>query len=150
MKDIVFSLRYFNVIALAALAAKLTLIDSSLMQRATSTYLAWEQPRTNSNITGMRMPPVILSFANQELQMARFCQYNVPNHWDSRRCSTAARLDGTFNGRHVGTGKRTPTKMKLTSVQPQALVQDRWCLSQPVVWLRGHVLPPCPNHRLRI
>jgi hypothetical protein len=108
MKDIVFSLRYFNVIALAALTAKLTLIDSSLMQRATSTYLAWEQPRTNSHITGMRVPPITLSLADRELQMARFRQYNVPNHRDSRWRSTAARLDGTFNGRHVGTGKRKP------------------------------------------
>lgn len=53
LKEVLFSLKHFNVIALATLATKLTLIDSSLMQRATSTYTAWEQPKTVSDITGM-------------------------------------------------------------------------------------------------
>ncbi len=48
----VFSLKYFNVIALAALAAKLTLIDGTLMQRATSTYLATNSPMNVSTVTG--------------------------------------------------------------------------------------------------
>jgi hypothetical protein len=51
-KGVVSSVRYFNIIALAALAAKLTMIDSSLMQRATSTYMALESPRVVSNVTG--------------------------------------------------------------------------------------------------
>lgn len=50
--EVVFSLKYFNIIALAALTAKLTLIDSSLMQRATGTYLAMDSPMNVSTVTG--------------------------------------------------------------------------------------------------
>ena len=52
LKEIVFSLKYFNVIALAALIAKLMLIDSTLMQRATSTYQALDAPKPVSNVAG--------------------------------------------------------------------------------------------------
>lgn len=48
----VLSFKYFNIIALAALTAKLTFVDSSLMQRATDTYLAMDSPDTVSNVTG--------------------------------------------------------------------------------------------------
>lgn len=47
-----FSAKYFNVIALAALTAKLTIIDGTLMQRATSTALMLDPPQTVSNVTG--------------------------------------------------------------------------------------------------
>jgi hypothetical protein len=40
IKEVVLGGKYFNVIALAALAAKLTIIDSMLLQRATETVLA--------------------------------------------------------------------------------------------------------------
>ena len=40
------------MIALAALTAKLTLIDGTLMQRATSTYLALASPKNVSTVTG--------------------------------------------------------------------------------------------------
>lgn len=42
LKDIVLSWKYFNVIALAALTAKLAIIDSTLMQKAT-----WTEVRTD-------------------------------------------------------------------------------------------------------
>ena len=50
--DIVYSLKYFNFIALAALAAKLTIIDGLLMQRATTTYSGLDQPINTINIYG--------------------------------------------------------------------------------------------------
>ena len=46
------TVKYFNIIALAALTAKLMLIDSKLMQRATSTYQALDAPKPVHNVTG--------------------------------------------------------------------------------------------------
>lgn len=52
VKELVLSCKYFNLIALAALTAKLTMIDNLLMQRATGTTLMMDPPRTVSNVTG--------------------------------------------------------------------------------------------------
>ena len=52
ISDVLFSLKYFNIIALAALTAKLTLIDSSLMQRATGTYTATDPPVNIPTVAG--------------------------------------------------------------------------------------------------
>ncbi|KAG2162123.1 hypothetical protein JADG_001862 [Aureobasidium aubasidani] len=49
IKDIVFYGKYFNFIALAALAAKLTIIDGILLQRATSTVVG-DDPGRNITI----------------------------------------------------------------------------------------------------
>lgn len=52
IKNIALAGRYFNLIALAALTAKLTIIDSSLMQRAFSTYIGTDRPVNVTNIIG--------------------------------------------------------------------------------------------------
>ncbi|KAK5010308.1 hypothetical protein LTR28_010668 [Elasticomyces elasticus] len=51
-KDLVFSGKYFNFIALAALTTKLTIIDSMLLQRATTTVIAVDHPIRVTNIYG--------------------------------------------------------------------------------------------------
>lgn len=38
VKELVFSMKYFNAVALAALVAKLTFVDSTLMQKALGVY----------------------------------------------------------------------------------------------------------------
>jgi hypothetical protein len=58
LSQIIFSLKGFNVIALAALTAKLTIIDSTLMQRATTTETRTDPPIQVYNISG---------FANETL-----------------------------------------------------------------------------------
>lgn len=77
MADLILSAKYFNIIALAALAAKLTFIDSTLMQRATDTYLAMDQPVATNHITG---------FANQTFPLtgtvtADNSQPGLVKHW---------------------------------------------------------------------
>ena len=52
IKHIAFAGKYFNLIALAALTAKLTIIDSSLMQKAFSTYIGMDKPVNVTNIIG--------------------------------------------------------------------------------------------------
>lgn len=52
IKNIALAGKYFNLIALAALTAKLTIIDSSLMQRAFSTYIGTDRPVNVTNIIG--------------------------------------------------------------------------------------------------
>lgn len=52
IKNIAFAGKYFNLIALAALTAKLTIIDSSLMQKAFSTYVGTDVPVNVTNIIG--------------------------------------------------------------------------------------------------
>jgi hypothetical protein len=52
IKNIAFAGKYFNLIALAALTAKLTIIDSSLMQKAFSTYVGTDVPMNVTNIIG--------------------------------------------------------------------------------------------------
>nr|OQO16433.1 hypothetical protein B0A51_16617 [Rachicladosporium sp. CCFEE 5018] len=48
LKDIAFAAKYFNIIALAALTAKLTMIDGMLMQKATTTYSNVDLPITSN------------------------------------------------------------------------------------------------------
>ncbi|OQO03890.1 hypothetical protein B0A48_10531 [Cryoendolithus antarcticus] len=48
LKDIAFAAKYFNIIALAALTAKLTIIDGTLMQKAFSTYSDVDMPITTN------------------------------------------------------------------------------------------------------
>ncbi|KAK6442475.1 hypothetical protein LTR95_001307, partial [Oleoguttula sp. CCFEE 5521] len=48
LKDIAFAAKYFNIIALAALTAKLTIIDGTLMQKAFSTYSDVDMPITSN------------------------------------------------------------------------------------------------------
>lgn len=52
--NLVLSGRYFNFIALAALAAKLTIIDGVLLQRATTTEIQtdWDPNNINKNVRG--------------------------------------------------------------------------------------------------
>jgi hypothetical protein len=52
IKNIAFAGKYFNIIALAALTTKLTIIDSSLMQKAFSTYVGTDVPVNVTNIIG--------------------------------------------------------------------------------------------------
>jgi hypothetical protein len=52
IKDVALAGKYFNFIALAALTTKLTIIDSSLMQKAFSTYTGPEHPRNITHIEG--------------------------------------------------------------------------------------------------
>jgi hypothetical protein len=52
IKNIAFAGKYFNIIALAALTTKLTIIDSSLMQKAFSTYVGTDVPVNVTNIVG--------------------------------------------------------------------------------------------------
>lgn len=52
IKNIAFAGKYFNLIALAALTTKLTIIDSSLMQKAFSTYVGTDRPMNVTNIVG--------------------------------------------------------------------------------------------------
>lgn len=52
IKHIALAGKYFNLIALAALTAKLTIIDSSLMQKAFSTYVGTDRPINVTNILG--------------------------------------------------------------------------------------------------
>ena len=52
LKDIVFSLKHFNIIAMAALTAKLTIIDGTLMQKATTTEIRTDLPVNNTSIHG--------------------------------------------------------------------------------------------------
>ena len=52
IKNIAFAGKYFNLIALAALTAKLTIIDSSLMQKAFWTYVGTDRPLNVTNIVG--------------------------------------------------------------------------------------------------
>lgn len=52
IKEVALAGKYCNLIALAALTAKLTIIDSSLMQKAFSTYIATDQPHNVTNILG--------------------------------------------------------------------------------------------------
>ncbi|EMC99606.1 hypothetical protein BAUCODRAFT_29977 [Baudoinia panamericana UAMH 10762] len=47
LKDVLFKLKYFNFIALAALTTKLTIIDNMLMQKATYTYTDIDAPKFN-------------------------------------------------------------------------------------------------------
>lgn len=57
VKEIIFSLKYFNIVALAALTAKLTLIDSTLMQKALTFYNAVDQSAINiTDIRGFASP----------------------------------------------------------------------------------------------
>jgi hypothetical protein len=51
LKSIATSLKYFNVIALASLTAKLTIVDNMLMQRATTTTNAQDAPVQIHNIS---------------------------------------------------------------------------------------------------
>lgn len=50
LKDVAFAGKYFNIIALAALTTKLTIVDNMLMQRATSTVNAQDPPVNISNV----------------------------------------------------------------------------------------------------
>lgn len=52
IKNIAFAGKYFNLIALAALTTKLTIIDSSLMQKAFSTYVGTDRPMNVTNVVG--------------------------------------------------------------------------------------------------
>lgn len=52
IKNIALAGKYFNLIALAALTAKLTIIDSSLMQKAFSTYVGTDRPVHVTDIIG--------------------------------------------------------------------------------------------------
>jgi len=52
IKNIAFAGKYFNLIALAALTTKLTIIDSTLMQKAFSTYVGTDVPVNVTNIIG--------------------------------------------------------------------------------------------------
>jgi hypothetical protein len=52
IKHIALAGKYFNLIALAALTTKLTIIDSSLMQKAFSTYVGTDRPIRVTNIIG--------------------------------------------------------------------------------------------------
>jgi hypothetical protein len=52
IKNIAFAGKYFNIIALAALTTKLTIIDSTLMQKAFSTYVGTDVPVNVTNIIG--------------------------------------------------------------------------------------------------
>ncbi|KAK4579990.1 hypothetical protein LTR86_000192 [Recurvomyces mirabilis] len=51
LKEVAVAGKYFNVIALAALTTKLTIIDNVLMQRATTTYVGTDKP-VNMTIQG--------------------------------------------------------------------------------------------------
>jgi hypothetical protein len=52
IKNIAFAGRYFNLIALAALTTKLTIIDSTLMQKVFSTYVGTDRPVNVTNVFG--------------------------------------------------------------------------------------------------
>jgi hypothetical protein len=88
----VFSLKYFNVIALAALAAKLTLIDSSLMQRATGTYLGMDQPQTVSDVTGF----VNLTFPVTGTVAGIQQQPGLMEHWMGDTLKLWSKIGGVY------------------------------------------------------
>jgi hypothetical protein len=52
IKNIAFAGKYFNLIALAALTTKLSIVDSSLMQKAFSTHVRADRPIQVTNIIG--------------------------------------------------------------------------------------------------
>jgi hypothetical protein len=88
----VFSLKYFNIIALAALTAKFTLIDGTLMQRATSTYLAMASPRNVSTVTGF----VNLTFPITGTVAGIQQQPGLMSHWMGDTLKLWSKMGGVY------------------------------------------------------
>ena len=87
-----FSLKYFNVIALAALTSKLMVIDSSLMQRATSTYVGAASPINNSNVTGF----VNLTFPMTGTVEGIQQQPGLMSHWMGDTLKLWSKMGGVY------------------------------------------------------
>lgn len=93
-----FSLKYFNIIALAALTAKLTLIDSSLMQRATSTYLAMASPTNISTVAGF----VNLTFPVTGTVAGIQQQPGLMSHWMGDTLKLWSKEGGVYPNQWLG------------------------------------------------
>lgn len=78
LKEIALSGKYFNFIALAALTTKLTIVDNMLLQRATTTTIAPDEPKTIPSVYG---------YANDTIPVTgRMNQRGEPallNYWTS-------------------------------------------------------------------
>ncbi|THY96242.1 hypothetical protein D6C92_04001 [Aureobasidium pullulans] len=138
IKDIVFYGKYFNFIALAALAAKLTIIDGILLQRATSTVVG-DDPGRNitidawanttmpyTGVIGGRSNDVsyLLDWFNSDLSIWSEAGGVAPA-WSMYSCEGTCVLD------IVGTGFEIDCKSEnVTMDYGAAAVQDAIALSQ--------------------
>lgn len=96
IKDIVLGGKYFNFIALAALAAKLTIIDSMLLQRATSTVISQDLGR---NVT-------VESYHNITMPLTgvfgdRSGNVSYLNTWFNQDAETWYRTNGAFQNSYT-------------------------------------------------
>ena len=96
IKDIVLGGKYFNFIALAALAAKLTIIDSMLLQRATTTVIS-QDPGHNATVQ---------SYHNNTMPLTgvfgdRSAEITYLNTWFNQDAETWYRTGGVFQNSYT-------------------------------------------------
>lgn len=85
IKEVVLGIKHFNVIALAALALKVAIVDSILLQRATSTYTETDPGRTATmlGVAAHRFPSTGVTLAHTDIPAIDAWYWDVIKDWQN-------------------------------------------------------------------